>query len=106
MRPKAEFALESDELTLSLQGPRKGGWQGSRSKKRVMKHFFTSAINNSLQATGHLRGGRHLLASINLFVHLFALGWPQGRGKQSTNEKLRRLKGLKNICSYMFGGRN
>lgn len=74
MRPKAEFALESDELTLSLQGPRKGGWQGSWSKRMVTKHFFTAAINNSLQATGHLRRGRHLLASINLFVHLFALG--------------------------------
>lgn len=72
----------------------------------VMKHFFISAINNSLQAIGHSRARRHLLPSINLFVHLFALGWPQGRGKQSANEKLRRLKGLKNICSYSFGGRN
>jgi len=106
MIPKAEFALERDELTLSLQGPRKGAWQGSWSKRMVMKHFFTSAINNSLQATGHLRGGRYLLSSINLFVHLFASGWPQGRGKQNTNETLRRLKGLKNICSYLFGGRN
>lgn len=73
--------------------------------KGWLQNIFISAINNSLQATGQLRG-RHLLPSINLFVHLFALGWPQGRGRQSTNEKLRRLKGLKNICSYLFGGRN
>lgn len=74
--------------------------------KGWLQNIFISAINNSLQATGQLRGRRHLLPSINLFVHLFALGWPQGRGRQSTNEKLRRLKGLKNICSYLFGGRN